>query len=403
MNYRFKGGAALIAGCGAVFWPGAFIFSFPGLMGSYWRETFQVGSAAVGQTLSIVLATIGVFMFFVGRWQEKIGPTRLAAIGAVFCGAGTLLLGYASSIVHVYVWAFMMGMSSSCIYIPALTVAQRWYPQKRGLVSGLVNLVFGFSAAFISPIYVQLLNYLTYNQITIILGLISLICGLAVAPFVRFPETAVPPESTGLQTTALPDGDLTVFQSLQTATFWFLWLTWAFSGAAGVAMIPLSTSFGLSKGLNVGQAALILTAFNLTNGLSRLASGYLSDIIGRNVTMSMAFLAAGCAYFLMPHLEGLVMWCMLAAAVGYAFGTLFSVSAPLASDCFGLTHFGAIFGLVFTAYGFIAGPLGPWLSGLILDSSGGNFKLVFSYLGSFCVVSTIFIWFTRPPAPASHH
>lgn len=172
MKYRFKGGAALIAGCGAVFWPGAFIFSFPGLMGSYWRETFQVGSAAVGQTLSIVLATIGVFMFFVGRWQEKIGPTRLAAIGAVFCGAGTLLLGYASSIVHVYVWAFMMGMSSSCIYIPALTVAQRWYPQKRGLVSGLVNLVFGFSAAFISPIYVQLLNYLTYNQITIILGLI---------------------------------------------------------------------------------------------------------------------------------------------------------------------------------------------------------------------------------------
>ena len=167
-------------------------------------------------------------------------------------------------------------------------------------------------------------------------------------------------------------------------------------------MIPLSTSFGLSKGLNVGQAVLILTAFNLTNGLSRLASGYLSDIIGRNVTMSLAFLAAGCAYFLMPRLEGLAMWCVLAAAVGYAFGTLFAVSAPLASDCFGMTHFGAIFGLIFTAYGFVAGPLGPWLSGLILDATGGNFKLVFSYLGSFCMVSTIFIWFTRPPVAPSH-
>ena len=166
-------------------------------------------------------------------------------------------------------------------------------------------------------------------------------------------------------------------------------------------MIPLSTTFGLSKGLSAGQAVLILTAFNLTNGLSRLASGYLSDIIGRNVTMSLAFLAAGCAYFLMPHLEGLAVWCVLAAVIGYAFGTLFSVSAPLASDCFGLTHFGAIFGLVFTAYGFIAGPLGPWLSGLILDATGGNFKLVFSYLGSFCILSTIFIWFTRPPVEAS--
>ncbi len=401
MDQRFKGRAALVAGCGAIFWPGAFIFSFPGLMGSHWQETFQVGSAAVGQTLFIVLATIGVFMFLVGRWQEKIGPPILAAIGAVCCGGGTLLLSYASSIVFVYAWAFMMGLSSSCILIPTLTVAQRWYPQRRGLVSGLVNLVFGLSAAFISPIYVQLLNFLTYNQMAIMLGLIALIFGLAVAPLVRFPGTAVPHESKGLQTTAAPDGDLTVAQSLQTATFWLLWLTWAFSGAAGVAMIPLSTSFGLSKGLSAGQAVLILTAFNLTNGLSRLASGYLSDIIGRNVTMGLAFLAAGCAYFLMPHLEGLVMWCLLAATIGYAFGTLFSVSAPLASDCFGLTHFGAIYGLVFTAYGFIAGPLGPWLSGLILDATGGNFKLVFSYLGSLCVLSTIFIWFTRPPATAS--
>ncbi|MBW2410317.1 MAG: MFS transporter, partial [Deltaproteobacteria bacterium] len=283
MDHRFKGRAALIAACGTIFWPGAFIFSFPGLMGAYWRETFQVGSAAVGQTLFFVLATLGVFMFFVGRWQEKFGPAQLAAIGAVFCGAGTLLLGYASSIVYVYVWAFMMGVSSSCIYIPALTVAQRWYPQKRGLVSGLVNLVFGLSAALLSPIYAQLLNYLTYNQITIILGLIALICGLAVAPFVRFPETTAPPEPETSHTAGAPDGDLTVSEGLRTAAFWFLWLTWAFTGAAGIAMIPLSTSFGLSKGLSAGQAVLILTAFNLTNGLSRLASGYLSDIIGRNV------------------------------------------------------------------------------------------------------------------------
>ena len=401
MDQRLKGRAALIAGCGAIFWPGAFIFSFPGLMGAHWQETFQVGSAAVGQTLFIILATIGVFMFLVGRWQEKIGPTRLAAIGAVFSGGGTLLLGYASSIGFVYVWSLMMGLSSSCILIPSLTVAQRWYPQKRGLVSGLVNLVFALSAAFISPIYVQLLNFLTYNQIAIILGLIALICGLAAAPFVRFPETMAPPESKGLETNPPPEGDMTVLQGLRTITFWFLWLTWALSGAAGAAMIPLSTTFGLYSGLSAGQAVLILTAFNLTNGLSRLASGYLSDIIGRNVTMGLAFLAAGCAYFLMPHLEGLVVWCVLAAAVGYAFGTLFAVSAPLASDCFGLTHFGAIYGLVFTAYGFIAGPLGPWLSGLILDATGGNFKLVFSYLGSLCVLSTIFIWFTRPPEKAS--
>jgi OFA family oxalate/formate antiporter-like MFS transporter len=397
VNHQIRGRTALIASCAAIFWPGAFIFSFPGVMGPHWQQTFQVGRAAVGQTLFYVLAAVGLFMFFVGRWQEKVGPVRLAAMGAVLCGAGTIFLSHASSIRHIYGWAFLIGVSSACIYIPALTVAQRWYPHTRGLVSGQVNLVFALSAALISPIYVQLLNYLTHNEIALMLGLMALVCGLAVSPFVRFPgTTATSMSKTSLRTRTSERG-LTVAQSLRTTAFWLLWLAWALAGAAGVAMIPLSTAFGLSKGLNAGQAVLILTAFNLTNGLSRLASGYLSDIFGRNATMSLAFLAAACAYFLMAHVAGLAMWCVLAATVGYGFGTLFAVSAPLASDCFGLAHFGAIFGLVFTAYGFVAGPLGPWLSGLILDATAGNFKLVFGYLGSFCVASAVFIWFTRAP------
>ena len=163
-------------------------------------------------------------------------------------------------------------------------------------------------------------------------------------------------------------------------------------------MIPLSTAFGLARGLDISRAVMILAAFNLANGLSRPASGYLSDIIGRNLTMSLAFLAGGCAYFLMPLLQGLAGWCLLAVLIGYGFGTLFAVSAPLAGDCFGLAHFGAILGLVFTGYGFVACPLGPWLSGLVLDATNGNFSVVFGYLGAFYIISAIVIWFARPPS-----
>jgi len=193
-----------------------------------------------------------------------------------------------------------------------------------------------------------------------------------------------------------PGISLTVAQSLRTRTFWVLWLTWALGGAAGIAMVTLSTSFGLARGLATKEAILILTAFNLTNGLSRLVSGHLSDLFGRNVTMTLAFLGAGCAYLLLPLVEGLVSWAVLAAIVGFAFGTLFAVSAPLASDCFGMKHFGAIFGLVFTAYGFIAGALGPWLSGHLLDATHGNFSLVFIYLAIFCFTSALLIRYAKP-------
>jgi OFA family oxalate/formate antiporter-like MFS transporter len=95
---------------------------------------------------------------------------------------------------------------------------------------------------------------------------------------------------------------------------------------------------------------------------------------------------------------------VLASVVGFAFGTLFSVSAALTSDCFGMKHFGAIYGLVFTAYGFVAGVLGPWLSGYVLDATGSNFQVVFIYLGIFCLASAGFIWFARPqPDPSVLH
>jgi OFA family oxalate/formate antiporter-like MFS transporter len=130
-----------------------------------------------------------------------------------------------------------------------------------------------------------------------------------------------------------------------------------------------------------------------------LIAGHLSDMMGRRLTMGLTFGAAGLGYVLLPQVTGLVSWIIAAAVVGFAFGTLFSVSAPLIVDCFGMARFGAVFGLVFTAYAFVAGPLGPWLSGYILDRTGGNFTLVFTYLGSLCLVSAVLIRYVHPPKP----
>ena len=161
-------------------------------------------------------------------------------------------------------------------------------------------------------------------------------------------------------------------------------------------MVTLSVLYGMAKGLPRETAVAILTVFNLANGLSRPVMGHLSDRVGRNQAMSLCFLAGGLAYFALPFGEGLPILAALAGVIGFSFGTLFAVSAPLAVDCFGISHFGAVFGVVFTAYGFVAGPLGPSLSGYVLDATGGNFPAVFAYLGTFCVASSILIHFVRP-------
>lgn len=402
-----------VLGCSvAIFWPGALNFGFPGMMAPVWQEMFHVGRGAIGNTIFFMLAAVGVFMFLVGRWQERYGTRRMIAVGVVLSSLCVIIVAYAQSVVMIYVWAFLTGLSTCFVYIPALTTVQRWYPRKKGLVSGIVSMVFGLSAAIMSPLFTMMLATMGYERMNLSIAFMALAVGLLGAYFSFAPEAGKEADGAiserGRSPANQEDGQdpagwelwkrsLTVQESLHTRSFWFLWITWALAGAAGVAMITLSTAWGLSRGFALESAILILTAFNFTNGVGRLFSGYFSDLLGRNRIMSAAFFAAGIAYFALPWAGSLAASAFLASVVGFAFGTLFAVSAPLVADCFGLKHFGAIFGLTFAAYGFIAGPLGPTLSGYLLDVTGDDFFLVFLYLGVFFLLSALCIGLVVPP------
>jgi len=372
------------------FIPGSLVFGFPGVMGPYWQKTFNVGRAEIGQILFYVLAAAGLHMFLIGRLQERMRPSWIAGMGAAIYGLSLMLLGRASHMDAVYLWAFLTGASSAFCYLPPLMVVQRWFPGRKGLVSGLVSMTFGLSGAVMAPVYSHLFQSFGYMTMTRLAGAIVLLAGLAAATGIRLPPAAgVPAHGSGILS-------VSAWQSVRTRSFWLLWFTNAFAGAAGIAMVTLAIPFGTARGLAGAEAVFLLMAFNFTNGASRLVSGFLSDKVGRKKIMSGAFFLAGCAYFLLPHLESPAVWAALAAVVGFAFGTLFAVSAPFVSDCFGMAHFGSIFGLVFTAFGFFSGALGPWLSGYLLDSSGGNFTLVFLYLGGLMFLSALLIQLATP-------
>jgi OFA family oxalate/formate antiporter-like MFS transporter len=391
---RQSGRVIILTSCAcAIFWPGAFIFGFPGIMRQYWQQAFNVGGSAVGQTVFFVLTGATCFMYLCGRWQEKYGPGKLAALGAVLCGGSVIWLGQAENMTAVYVWGFLLGASSAFIYVPALTVVQRWYPERRGLVSGLFNTAFGLAAGLLSPLFTVLLTSWGYKTTNLVLGGVALIVGLTASLMIRFPELRLSAPTTDA---AIEPINRSVVEALRTREFWCLWLTWVLAGAAGASMLVLATGFGLARGLNLTQAVVLLTGFNLTNGGGRLVSGFFSDRLGRSRMMAVSFMGAAAAYLIMPHLDGVWLWAILTAVIGFAFGTMFAVTAPLTSDCFGLAHFGAIFGLIFTAYGFLSGPLGPWLSGYILDLSQGNYTLVFSYLGLMYLASAGLILLVQP-------
>jgi len=306
----------LIAAACAIFWPG--------FMSQYWQKSFNVGGTEVGQTVFFVLTGATCFMYLCGRWQEKYGPAKLVALGAVLCGSSAIWLGWAETMTAVYIWAFSVGASSAFIYVPALTVVQRWYPVRRGLVSGFFNMAFGLAAAVMSPVFTALLSGWGYQTTNLVLGCVALAIGLASSALIRFPETQLPGPTAGA---SVDPTSQSIAGALQTREFWCIWLTWALAGAAGASMLVLATGFGMARGLNLTRAVILLTGFNLTNGAGRLVSGFISDRLGRSRTMAVSFAGAAVAYLIMPHLEGIWLWAALAAVVGFAFAHRWSVTA----------------------------------------------------------------------------
>jgi OFA family oxalate/formate antiporter-like MFS transporter len=405
---RLRGGVQAVAGGAmAVFWPGSLVFGFVGVMGAEWARMLRVGPGAIGACLFFLLAGVGLMMFVVGHLQVRLGIRRMIFTGILLCGLSTLLVAWpVRGLWQVYAWAFGIGLGSSFVYLPALTTVQLWHPARRGIMSGIVNTMFGGSAAVVAPLLALGLKGPGYTGTSLILVGCVLGGGLLAALWCAPPGKDDQPAQPAAAPAALPGPSLTAAQAGRTRAFWFLWLTWALMGAAGIAMVTLAAPLGRTFAGAAAAGVVILTAFNLTNGLSRILTGYLSDLIGRRLVMTLAFTAAGAAYLALPHLHSLGLAAFLAAVVGFGFGTMFAVSAPLASDVFGLKHFGAVFGLVFTAYGFLAGALGPWLSGRLLAAGGAgsastgasNLVLVCTYLAVFCLVAAGLIPFVRRPA-----
>lgn len=235
-----------------------------------------------------------------------------------------------------------------------------------------------------SPIFKALLGSLGYEATGLILAAFAFGAGLlgqALTPFHANPVG--PKRDRSLASEVLKERD-----------FWTIWAVWALAGAAGISMVMNAVGFGLWKGFEIGDALKLLVGFNLANGLSRAIAGHLSDSIGRTRVMTWTFFASGISYMLMPHLPGLWLLVALCASVGFGFGTLFAVSAPLLAERFGLERFGEVMGLTFTAYGFLSGAIGPVISGFLLDFAKGGFELPFCYLGSLYLASALLLKFS---------
>ncbi len=406
-QFSRRGWLAVIACALATFNSGSLFFGYPGILTPYWRDALQVDAGATGLIMTFACLGVGCLTLVSGWLHPKIGTRRSFLIGTVVLFVCMAVANQINNIYVAYIWAFLNGAGTGFIYGPSLTTVQHWFPQRRGLATGIVNLFFGTSAAVMSPVYTLLLNNLGYQKMNYVVLAMIVVINLLALLFAELPDRTklTDEEKMGRQEIlekmrqqsdakgpTLAAKDYTVKEALKTRAFWAVWLAWVFVGAAGISMVSQGGNFAASIAL---PSVVVITAFNLTNGIGRIVAGSLSDFIGRNATGCVAFVMGALGYVLLPFCHNPVLVAILAAFVGFSFGTLFAISAPLVSDLFGLKHYSTIFSLVFVAYGFVSAIVGPALVGMLLKMTGEKYTIVFPLLAVFCLAGALCIMLSR--------
>lgn len=327
-------------------------------------DEYSVSKTAATLAFTISIVALGITAGFGGAFQRRFGPRATATASGVLYGSGLCLAGLAPNLSIFYLgFGVIAGIGLGLGYIVPVAMLLRWFPDKRGLISGLAVAGFGGGALVVSPIATRLLATIGLHHTLIVLGVAYLLIIVAAAQFFRAAPEGYAPAGCAPRVAEVAKHDrreATLAGAPRSPTWYLLWLILALNVMAGTALVcvaaPLAQSF---CGVDEATAALVVGAISATNGLGRPFWGWASDKIGRPTTFLTLFALQFVAFRALSQVSDFPMLLALAAIIGMCLGAGFAAMPAFTADHFGSKHAGAIYGAMLTAWsaGAVMGPL----------------------------------------------
>ncbi|HDQ99391.1 MAG TPA: MFS transporter [candidate division WOR-3 bacterium] len=369
------------------------------------QDAINITPTQASLPFSFVLIFFALATVAGGRMQDKLGPKAVAIFGGMLLAAGMILASFARDITMLIVaYGIISGIGIGFAYVCPIAAGVKWFPDKRGLITGLSVAGFGAGALIVAPLARAMIDspavgiFATFRWLGIAYLVLIVVGGLILRnpPAGYCPVGWSPPKPAPGKVVRT---DYTLAQMLATGQFWIIWLLYFAGCAAGLMMIGQTSPIGQElAGLNPTTAALGVSVLAISNGLGRVFWGRISDSIGRTRTLTIMYLINGIAvfgYFLIPAAP-FVYWIGI-ALVGATFGGYLALYPAVTADFYGTTHVGLNYGFVFTAYGF-GGLLSNIFAPRVLELTG-NYNFAFILTGALCIVAGVLIGFVKPPAP----
>ncbi len=355
-------------------------------------------------TFTIAIFVLGFAAFFGGLWSSRSGPRVVAMTGGLLYGAGVAL---ASQSNHGLWWLYLTygvlgGIGLGFAYIIPVSVLVKWFPDKRGLMTGIAVGGFGAGALITAPVATHLIATVGVLTTFLYLGVVFLVVSVAAGSFMQNPPEGYKPEgwepSAALQTTESAR-NFTLGQALGTWQWWALWLLLFLNTCAGISIISQeSPMFQELAGVSAAVAAGMVGVVAIGNAVGRVFWASVSDLIPRRFVFLIMFLLQAVLFWLLPSLGSRGVLTVVAFIVLLCYGGGFGTMPAFAADYFGPKFVGPIYGLMLTAWGF-ASAFGPLLIAHTRQISG-HYAGGLHILSILLLCSAVLPFLVRPPRAA---
>ena len=364
---------------------------------------WSISSVTVAFTVMMVLGGASAAVF--GRFVEKNGPRKSAMLAAVLFGLGQAGSGFAVSIdsltLFILTYGLLSGIGLGIGYIAPVSTLVKWFPDRRGLATGMAVLGFGTGALVTAPVAAALMEATSIPLTFYILGVSYFILMLSGALYIAPPPKGWLPKGmeaakkSGTEKIKRDLSELTAKEAVRTKHFWMLWIIMLINTSAGIMMIsvasPMAQTIG---GLTAAAAAIMVGLMGIFNGGGRIGWAAASDYLSRPVVFIIFFVIQLIAFITLPFITSALLFQVLIFLVVSCYGGGFSNLPAFIADLFGTKQLGAIHGYLLTTWS-LGGLVGPTLVSQIYTRTDSYIPVFYVFTALIAVAFVISILLLR--------
>lgn len=366
------------------------------------KDIFDVEGSTIKWAFKLAILFLGLSAAFLGPWVEKVGPRVSGTAAGIFYGIGILGSGLAiqlESLVLFYAcYGVIGGIGLGLGYITPVSTLVKWFPDKRGLATGMAIMGFGFSALVFGPVMQSLFESIGITTAFYVLGVIYMILILSSARYIERPPVGYLPKGFNPENSGTIKADLsnsTSKEALKTKRFYYIWIMMFINITCGIAIIAAASPMLQEKlAYTPMQAATVVGLIGVFNGLGRILWSGLSDFLGRPNTYVLFFAFQILAFYFLPQIHTELLFLVILFTVITMYGGGFATLPAFLGDLFGTKQLGAIHGMVLAGWG-LAGVVGPTIYDVVKNTTGSLDLTLKVFSGLFLIALIVSLFMKR--------